>query len=104
MRINKALPALVLAGASIVGIAPAATAADGCYGAAYGYSNYTSSTSDNCNTQARISRYNNSQVYNYYGTFGHSSYISNTSGYNAGNAIRIGSSGWITFTGYMLTT
>ena len=88
---------LAMGGAWTLG-APSASA-DSC--AAYASANkgdtytHSSSSYEGCNTQARIDRYSSGTVYTHLGSWGSNSWAYGYEGYNAGNAYRIGTGGWV---------
>lgn len=96
MRTRSIIISLVLAASSLALVAPAAQA-DSCTGYAHAYTNdtYSYSTYAGCLTQARIDRYYSGSVHSYYGSWDYSSHAYSASGYNAGNAWRLGGSGWM---------
>ena len=103
MRTISRLAVALLIGVagSLLAVSPASAVSCSNYGHGTPGSTYTYawSTYAGCNIQARIDRYNSGVVYSHYGSWASQSWASQSwaygyEGYSAGNAYRIGASGW----------
>ncbi|MCU0299073.1 MAG: hypothetical protein MUF33_11225 [Candidatus Nanopelagicales bacterium] len=89
MKRSTATIAVLVVGAALLP-AHSASAADLCGGVGYWASTWTEAyASTECQAQARIDRYVSSTVKTYLGPTSSYSFVSNSSGVNAGNAYRV---------------